>query len=164
MKQTIAFFGFIALLTVAWVSMMGSPATTPGRSPQQEVGTLPDVKFLGEGPQTFTITSDHEFLVKFRRNEYKKEDPPTYDAKPGERVWDFSDIDATGVPHYKELVQFGSVEAGCLTEYVQIDDDVDDRINHFFVNGIEVHTVAQGMVTYGSFVVPEDGALTFMAQ
>ncbi len=46
---------------------------------------------------------------------------------------------------------------------MQIDDDVDTRINHFYVDGVLVHTVAQGMVTYGSFVVPASGLLTFYA-
>jgi hypothetical protein len=49
-------------------------------------------------------------------------------------------------------------------EYGQIDDDVDNRINRFFINGNVVHEVAQGMVTYGSFVVPETGELTFFAE
>lgn len=162
MKQSIGFLGFIALLVVAWASMMG-PQSAPLSSPLQEVPTLPQVTFLGEGGTTYTINPEHVFVVKFRRNEYKTVPGPTYEAKPNERVWDFSDTHAAGVPHYKELVQFGMVEAGCVTRFVQIDDDPDDRINHFYVNGVEVHTVAQGMVTYGEFIIPEDGSLTFMA-
>ncbi len=162
MKQSIGFLGFISLLVIAWVSMMG-PQTGALGSPKQEVPSLPQVTFLGEGIATFNINPDHIFVIKYRRNDYKELPGPTYVAKAGERVWDFSDTHAAGVPHYKELVTFGLVEAGCLTEFVQIDDDPDDRINHFYVNGVEVHTVAQGMVTYGSFVAPEDGELTFMA-
>jgi hypothetical protein len=129
----------------------------------QEVPSLPQVTFLGEGGTTYNINPEHVFVVKFRRNEYKTVPGPTYEAKPNERVWDFSDTHAAGVPHYKELVEFGMVQAGCITEFVQIDDDPDDRINHFYVNGVEVYTVEQGMVTYGEFVIPEDGSLTFMA-
>ena len=162
MKQSIGFLGFIALLVVAWVSMMGPREATVSSS-YQEVPNLPVVNFLGEGVATYNINPDHVFVVKYRRNDYKEVPGPTYTAKEHERVWDFSATDAAGVPHYKELVYFGSVQKGCFTEFVQIDDDVDDRINHFYVNGVEVHTVNQGMVTYGSFTVPEDGELTFMA-
>lgn len=162
MKQSIGFLGFITLLVIAWVSMTG-PQATSLTSTLQEVPSLPVVSFLGEGIATHTINPDHIFVIKYRRNDYKELPGPTYTAKENERVWDFSETDSAGVPHYKELVVFGPVEAGCLTEFVQIDDDVDDRINYFYVNGVEVHTVTQGMVTYGSFVVPEDGELTFMA-
>lgn len=159
MKQTIGFLGFIALMVVAWVSMMrpGAAATL------QEVPHLPQVTFLGEGVATYNINPNHMFVIKYRRNDYMEKPGPTYTAKVNERVWDFSETDVAGVPHYKELVPFGPVQAGCVTEFVQIDDDVDDRINYFYVNGVQVHTVAQGMVTYGSFVIPENGDLTFMA-
>ena len=162
MKQSIGFLGFIALMVIAWVSMMGPREASTGMS-YQEVPNLPQVTFLGEGVATYNINPDHIFVIKYRLNDYREEPGPTYTAKVNERVWDFSEADAAGIPHYKELVPFGPVQAGCITEFVQIDDDPDDRINHFYVNDIEVHTVAQGMVTYGSFVVPEDGELTFMA-
>ncbi len=162
MKQSIGFIGFISLLLMAWVSMMGPQANFLS-APMQEVPTLPQVVFLGEGGTTYTINPDHVFVIKFRRNEYRTEDGPTVTVPAGQRVWDFSDTDVAGVPHYKETVPFGDVQKGCVVDFVQIDDDIDDRINHFYVNDINVHTVAQGMVTYGSFVVPEDGFLTFQA-
>ncbi|MCL4803780.1 MAG: hypothetical protein KJ046_05735 [Anaerolineae bacterium] len=162
MKQTFGFLGFIALMVVAWVSMMRPGAATISSS-LQEVPHLPQVSFLGEGVADYTIDPSHVFVVKYRRNDYKEVPGPTYTAKVNERVWDFSETDSAGVPHYKELVPFGPVQKGCVTEFVQIDDDIDDRINYFYVNGVEVHTVTQGMVTYGSFVIPENGDLTFMA-
>ena len=61
MKQTIAFFGFIALLGVAWVSMMGSPAITPGSFLQQEVPMLPQVNYLGEAGGPLTIYPTNTF-------------------------------------------------------------------------------------------------------
>ena len=161
-KQTIGFLGFISLLLVAWVGMIGPQADFLG-APMQQVPTLPQVTFLGEGGETYNINPDHVFVIKFRRNEYRTADGPTVTVPAGQRVWDFSVTDVAGVPHYKELVPFGDVEAGCVIDFVQIDDDVDDRINHFYVNDINVHTVAQGMVTYGTFIVPENGFLTFMA-
>src|SRR5690606_8045742 len=116
-----------------------------------------------EGPATFNIDPDHTFVIKYRRNDYKEEQGPTYEAKNGERVWDFSFVPANEAILYSEEQSFGPVEAGCIVQYVQIDDDVDDRINHFFVNGANIHTVNQGMVTYGDFIVPSDGELIFQA-
>ncbi|MBP6015268.1 MAG: hypothetical protein KA586_00965 [Candidatus Promineofilum sp.] len=163
MKQTIAFLGFIALLIVAWASMMGSPAITPGNAPQQEVPSLPRVEYLGEAGGPLTINPDHTFVIKYRRNDYKELPGPNYTAKAGERVWDFEFTPGGEVILYGEGVSFGPSQIGCVIDYVQIDDDVDDRINHFYVNGALVHTVPQGMVTYGSFVMPEDGEITFFA-
>ena len=163
MKQIIAFLGFIALLIVAWVSMMGSPAITPGSMPQQEVPVLPQVRYLGEAGGPLTIDPDHTFVIKYRRNDYKELPGPTYTAEVGERVWDFDFIPGGEVILYGEGVSFGFAKAGCIVDFVQIDDDVDDRINYFYVNGKLVHTVVQGMVTYGTFVVPEDGEITFFA-
>jgi hypothetical protein len=69
-----------------------------------------------------------------------------------------------GVQLYHELHVFGVLEAGCLVEYGQIDDDVDERINRFFLNGALIHEVPQGIVSFGSFVIPETGELTFYAE
>ncbi len=162
MKQFIGFLGFIALLAVAWVSVMG-PSGGMGGVPQQEVDLLPDVTFLGEGPATFTIDADHVFVIKYRRNNYKNEPGPTYTAEPGERVWSFSFVPDDGVYPYHSQESFGPVAAGCVIQFVQIDDDVDERINYFDVNSTRVYTVAQGMVTYGSFIVPLSGELVFTA-
>lgn len=162
MKQSIGFLGFISLMVLAWVSMMG-PRQSAGGVNRQEVPDLPTVSYLGEGPATFTIDPNHTFVVKYRRNDYKEEAGPTYEAKNGERVWDFSFVPDDEAILYSEEYDWGPVQMGCIIQYVQIDDDVDDRINHFFVNGANIHTVNQGMVTYGSFTVPADGNLIFQA-
>lgn len=162
MKQSIGFLGFIALMVVAWVSMMGPrEATLDG--PRQEVPNLPQVTYLGEGEASYTINPDHTFVIKYRRNDYKEEPGPTYNAKGNERVWDFEFTPTDGVFLYHQEASFGLFEAGCVVEYIQIDDDPDDRINHFFVNGELVHTVNQGMVSSGSFIIPVNGELTFYA-
>ncbi len=163
MKQSIGFFGFIALLAVSWVSMMGRPQNAALEAAQQEVPNLPDIVYLGEGPATFTIDANHKFVVKYRRNDYKEVDGPTYEAKAGDRVWEFSFIPDDEVILYSEEIYFGPVEAGCVIGYAQIDDDLDERINHFFINGVNVHTVNQGMEVYGSFVAPISGELMFQA-
>lgn len=162
MKQSIGFLGFITLMIIAWVSMMGPREASLG-TPRQEVPDLPSVAFLGEGPATFTIDPAHTFLVKFRANQYKEEQGPTYNALPGERVWDFSFTPDDGVILFHEEKNYGFLEAGCVVNYVQIDDDVDNRINDFFIDGVNIHTVPQGMVTFGNFIVPEAGVLTFYA-
>lgn len=162
MKQILGFLGFAALMIVAWVSMMG-PRQTALDAPRQEVPSLPSVSFLGTGPATFNIDPSHTFVIKYRANDYKEEPGPTYEAKVNERVWDFEFVPEGEVILFSQLQTFGMVEAGCLIEYVQIDDDVDGRINFFYINGALVHTVPQGMVTRGSFVAPASGELTFMA-
>lgn len=149
-------------MIIAWVSMMGPREAALG-TPRQEVPDLPSVAFLGEGPATFTIDPAHTFLVKFRANQYKEEQGPTYDALPGERVWDFSFTPDDGVILFHEEQNYGYLEAGCVINYAQIDDDVDNRINHFFIDGVNIHTVPQGMVTFGNFIIPEAGILTFYA-
>ena len=163
MKQFIGFLGFIALLIFAWVSMIG-PRGGTGGIPQQEVDLLPEVTFLGEGPGTFNIDPDHTFVIKYRRNNYKNEPGPEYTAEPGERVWSFSFVPDDGVYPYHSTESFGPVTMGCVIQFVQIDDDVDERINHFAVNDTEIYTVAQGMVTYGSFIVSKNGELIFTAE
>ncbi len=162
MKQSIGFFGFVALMVLAWVSMMG-PRSSTGGVALQEVPNLPSVAFLGEGPATFTIAPDHIFVVKYRRNDYKEEPGPTYEAEAGERVWDFSFVPDNEAILYSEEHDWGPVQMGCVIQYVQIDDDIDDRVNHFSVNGLKLHTVNQGMVTYGSFNIPQSGNLIFQA-
>lgn len=162
MKQSIGFLGFIGLLIIAWVSMMGPRGADLG-TPRQEVPDLPSVTFLGEGPGTFTIDPAHTFVVKWRANQYKEEQGPTYNALSGERVWDFSFTPDDGVILFHEDQNYGYLDAGCVVNYVQIDDDIDNRINHFFIDGVIIHTVPQGMVTHGTFIVPEGGVLTFYA-
>ena len=160
MKQFIGFIGFIALLVVAWVSMLG-PQGGMGGIPQQEVDLLPSVTFLGEGPGTFTHDPENTFVIKYRRNNYKNETGESYTTDSNERVWSFNFVPDDGVYPYHSTESFGPVKMGCVIQFVQIDDDVDERINSFSVNADKVYTVAQGMVTYGSFIVPRDGELIF---
>jgi len=152
----------MALLIFAWMSMIG-PLGGAGGIPQQEVDLLPEVTFLGEGPATFTIAEDQWFVIKYRRNNYRNQEGPEYTALPGERVWSFSFVPDDGVYPYHSMESFGPVTVGCVIQFVQIDDDVDERINYFDVSGTRIYTVAQGMVTYGSFIVPKDGELVFTA-
>ncbi|WP_374686726.1 hypothetical protein [Promineifilum sp.] len=130
---------------------------------RQEVPTLPEIIFLGEGPATFNIDSNHKFIIKYGRNHYRPADGPTYTAVAGERVWSFSFLPEGGVDAYHRTVDFGFVDAGCVIQFAQIDDDIDERINEFSLSGNGLYTVPQGMVTYGSFMIPTTGQLTFYA-
>jgi hypothetical protein len=137
----------------------------PAADVPQQSGVLPEVVFLGEGPATFEIDPNYHFIVK-RNSPFTLSfvPGPIYEARNRERVWSTTFIPEGGVQLYEQEASFGTVEAGCLVEYGQIDDDIDNRINRFFLNGNVIHEVAQGMVTYGSFVVPETGLLTFFAE
>lgn len=129
--------------------------------------TLPQIEFLGEGPGTFTLDPPLKFLVKtYDDGEFLfiTVDPPTYEAERRERVWSIDREPEESIRLFHEERSYGEVEAGCIVNFVQIEDNVDDRRNTFFINGDELHVVEQGMVTYGSFTVPEDGELTFYAE
>ncbi|MFO7663782.1 MAG: hypothetical protein R6X18_14480 [Chloroflexota bacterium] len=166
MRKIITFIGITTLLLLGWVSVKALEPDVPrplSRILFQEVPTLPSIVYLGEGAATHTIDPNHSFVIKFRANQYKIEDGPTYTSLARERVWDFSEVPEDGIILYDEWQDFGPVTAGCVIQFAQIDDDVDDRINHFYLNGNIIHTVDQGMVTYGSFVILEDGDLMFYA-
>jgi hypothetical protein len=166
MRIVTTFIGIMILLLLGWAGVKGLEldAQRPlSRFLFQEVPILPSIVYLGEGAATHTIDPAHTFVIKYRANDYKTEPGPTYTSRARERVWEFSEVPDDGIILYDQWENFGPVTAGCVIQYAQIDDDVDSRINHFYLNGIIVHTVAQGMVSYGSFVIPEDGELMFYA-
>lgn len=129
---------------------------------------LPQIVFLGEGPDTFEISSDLFFLVKSpTANIYQEYPPPTYTTDVEERVWSVDrDIQGEGIPLYDGEINLGEVPAGCVVDYVQIDDDIDERRNGFRLGDEEdpLHIIEQGMVTYGEFTVPRAGELIFFAR
>lgn len=126
-------------------------------------GALPDIVFKGTN-DTFTATSsDQSFLVK--RSEpfrFDREAGDSYTAKGEERVWMVSDDHLVSL--YKKSFTFGYVEPGCVIDYVQIDDNDDDRRNTWYIDGLAVHTMPQGWVVYGSFTAPNGGELVLEAK
>jgi hypothetical protein len=130
-------------------------------------GTLPSFTYLGQGPGTYTIESDRLFLVKTYQDGrfvFVQADPPTVElSRNSERVWSVDFLPAENIRYFDESVNYGQVAAGCVINYVQIEDNIDERRNHFYLNGNLIHTVEQGMVTYGSFSITEQGELTFFA-
>ncbi len=143
----IAFLVFV-MLSLAIFSQFGSGIATPA---------LPSPEFLGEGGR-FNIPEGFFFLVK---------EPHAYACFSGTnlvtryRVWK---TDACGFEDFSgETVSFGSVIEGCRVDYVIVDDDVDNRLNVWQVDGQSVHTVTQGMVSEGSFTVSSGGELSLVA-
>jgi len=123
---------------------------------------LPDISFLGEGPGTFTTPLDN-FIVKKGYLDFVFEPGPTYTAQTNERIWGVRGADGTPPPTWDATINLGPVEAGCIARYVGIDDDLDDRINCFELNGEPIEVVTDGMVFSGNFLIPEDGELIFVA-
>ena len=152
MKRISIIFGSVALLVLL---SLASDGIAQGDS-------LPELRYLGEGPGTFDTPLDN-FIVKTRPFDFRFVSGPTYEASSGERVWGSRGTDMAPPAEWDIVVDLGQVEEGCIAEYVGIDDDVDDRINSFELDGEVIETVTQGMDFGGSFVVPRDGDLTFVA-
>ena len=99
----------------------------------------PSIEYLGEGG-SFTVDAGRHFIVK-RVNPFRfvNEPGPTYDAAPGERVW----AGTVGAPAAirETWIRFGNLPEDCKVSYTAIDDDPDDRLNTFYVDGEEIHTM-----------------------
>lgn len=129
-----------------------------------QVQNLPGVEFLGNGPGSFAVGEGLDFLVKRPVYSFNIEPGPTYTAANRERVWAISAFNSAPPALFDETVDLGEVPAGCVVEYIGIDDDEDGRINAFYLDGNEIHTVTQGMVFSGEFTVASAGRLTFVAR
>ena len=142
----------IAILIFFGVSISGSAQSS----------SLPELVYLGEGPNTFDTTLDN-FIVKTIPFDFKFVPGTTYTAAAGERVWGSRGTNQAPPAEWDIIVDLGPVEEGCIARYVGVDDDVDDRINSFELDGETVEVVTQGLVFSGSFIIPRDGDLTFIA-
>lgn len=159
MKQRVVSLILMAafvLVGFAWmqsVSQMG----------RVQAGVGPSLQYLGEGG-SYTVGEGFGFLVKHTGPFYFYTVPgPTYTAQSGERVWSMYGGGGAPDPMKNRAYPLGQVDAGCVVEFQIVDDDVDDRINYFLLNGNAIYQVSQGMVTTGQFVVPEDGYLAYQA-
>lgn len=122
------------------------------------------IVYLGEGVQSYTIPSGFKFLVK-RHGPYRVEfEPgPTYEGRRNERVWQVENsISLFRI--FEEEHDFGTISGNCRINYIQIDDDIDGRRNRFYLDGSEVHTMPQGMVVFGDFMLSQAGRLTLYAE
>ncbi len=150
------------LLGMGVVAVMGLMIVMIGGSASAE--SLPELVYLGEGPGSFD-TPLSDFIVKTNSPfDFDFEPGPTYvtDSKNKE-VWGVSGANQAPPPIWEELVDLGPVEARCIVRYKGIDDQVDDRINYFLLDGEVIETVDQGLVFGGSFLIPKDGNLSFLA-
>ncbi len=160
-------FGILMLAIAGWVNTFQSQDVMGDLTLEvpQQVEELPDITWLGEGPGTYTVEPGYEFLVKHAGwIEYTIDPAPTYEATAGERVWSINDVEILGYTIYDGAIDFGTIEAGCLVEYVQIDDDIDDRRNTWYIDDEPIQVVEQGMVVYEDFVAPISGDLVFFAE
>lgn len=127
----------------------------------QANGGLPVVSYLGESG-SFNVGEGYNFIVKAKKPfVFTSAAGPSYRAKNGERVW--SVLGGAGAPRAvdKGTYTIGPVEAGCVVYYASIDDDVDDRVNYFLLDGTVIHTMGQGMTVRGRFIVPQSGTLSY---
>jgi hypothetical protein len=126
-------------------------------------GNLPSVSYLGDSG-TFNVGPGHNFIVKqLRPFRFVSFPGPEYTARADERVWSVQgvvDVPAAEVGITRVL---GSVEAGCLIDYVTIDDDVDDRVNYFLLDDEIIHVMGQGLTTRGRFMIERSGVLSYRA-
>lgn len=157
----------IFLLIAAVLSISTTVFALSGDPRPLQQSSLPQITFLGEGPGTFTVEPPLELLVKTYIDGvflFVPHTEPSYEARSGERVWTIDFVPDEPMRLFDEGKSYGNVAAGCVVNYVQIEDNLDTRRNTFFINGNVLQVVEQGMVTYGSFTVPEDGELTFFAE
>jgi len=149
-------------LVISAIALIAVMIFTAG-GPASAQDSLPQVDYLGEGPNTFTSSLDN-FIVKTIPFNFVFQSGPEYTAADGERVWAVRGASGAPPAIWDQKVDMGTVLAGCVVDYVGIDDDLDGRRNRFYVNDVEVELIDEGMTFSGSFTVPEDGELYLLAE
>lgn len=153
MKRYLVASVLMGILAVAVIALTG---TLPASA-----GTLPQVTYLGDSG-THIIPADHSFVVKrlspFR---FDLEPGPEYTVRSSERLWSVDNGAPPAV--YHAWIDLGSVPDGCIVRYVAIDDDVDNRINVFYLNDQPIHEMGQGMVVRGQLYLANGGNLRVYA-
>ncbi len=153
MKRVVAVL-LICLTLFLWVRALSQaqPQTIAG------AGNNPVFTYLGEGGN-YTIPAGDSFLIKrlapFR---FEWESGPTYTAAPDERVWQVTTTRPVAIANDSEI-DVGDVSSDCTVSYVILDDDVDDRINTFKLDGTVIYTIPQGMVSSDQFTTEAAGHL-----
>ncbi len=129
----------------------------------QAAGNVPALAFLGEGG-TYSVGEGYSFIVKTKHPySFMAMPGPEYTARPSERVWSvLGDFEAPAA-EFQNTTVVGPVQMGCVVDFATIDDDEDERINYFLLDGAVIYTMGQGMATRGRFFVPHDGTLSYIA-
>lgn len=129
----------------------------------QADGSVPALAFLGEGG-SYSVGEGYNFIVKARHPfRFVFMPGPEYTAREGERVWSvLGDVEAPAPDHQVTRI-VGPVQKDCVIDFATIDDDEDNRVNFFKLDGNIIYTMGQGMTTRGRFVIPHDGVLSYEA-
>ena len=129
----------------------------------QADGDVPALAFLGEGG-TYSVGEGYNFIVKTRHPfSFMFMPGPEYTAQPGERVWSVLGNTEAPAPDHAVTRIVGPVQRDCVVDFATIDDDEDDRINYFKLDGAIIYTMGQGLTTRGRFVIPVDGVRSYEA-
>lgn len=135
---------------------------------------LPTIKFLGDGPGTFTMEDGFEtFIVKRVRpfrftlesGDVNDQGKRTYTVAARERIW-ICDKNCELPAVYEDFYPIGNFQPGQTINLVVIDDDDDARLNYLAVDDpLTPYQVVeeQGMVQYVTFDVPQAGAWYYYA-
>lgn len=126
---------------------------------------FPTAVFLGDGPKTIEMELQKSYILKPQgglKFELIPGEDQTYELSNGSRLWETT---ASSEPTilYQKTYEVGQVRSGCQMDFLIIDDDDDERINEFAIDGVVIAQVAQGMVVRGKFLSPTDGILTLVA-
>ncbi|MCA9867502.1 MAG: hypothetical protein KIS95_06020 [Anaerolineae bacterium] len=129
----------------------------------QADGDVPALAYLGESG-TFSVGEGYNFIVKTRHPfGFMFMPGPEYSARDGERVWSVLGDTEAPAPDHQVTRIVGQVQKDCVIDFATIDDDEDERINYFKLDGNILYTMGQGLTTRGRFVIPHDGVLSYEA-
>ncbi|HMN31125.1 MAG TPA: hypothetical protein PKE45_23430 [Caldilineaceae bacterium] len=165
----LSFLGLLLLFSVFDMPTVRSEAAPAGESTLNNATValpddLPDIQYLGAGPNTFVLPSGYQtFIVKrlpFRfvleAGKSTGNGQVVYQAADRERVW--ACAGSCNLPAvYHAGYSLGALEAGTTVYMVVIDDDVDTRINWWAANDPlqpYAYQENQAMVEYLTFDVP----------
>jgi hypothetical protein len=157
----------ISILLLVFGIFSAGVVAAPTVEVHAQQSSLPQIAFLGQGPGTFSVEPPLKLLVKTYVDGqflFVMHEEASYRAARAERVWSVDWLPEESIRLFDEGRSYGQRPAGCVVNYVQIEDNPDDRRNTFYINGNVLQVVEQGWVTYGSLTIPEDGELTFYAE
>lgn len=172
--RNVIFLAFMTVVLVGWGASVGA-RTDSGAPAQSEVDELPFARFLGIGPGQFSLSNTSlSFLVKTGRNWEDVRNQPTFDAATNQYVWETNgsmDQYTFVLPRESPVNLSTVVEEGCRIRYLQLDDESDQRLNRFTINGVVVHTInpeqapdPEGLTIYSEFVAPSSGVLGLLVE
>lgn len=127
-------------------------------------GGVPALTYLGESG-TYNVGEGYNFIVKsYAPFRFEFVPGPTYTVNGRQRVWSVLGDTAAPEPVGNSSRPIGPVEEGCVVDFATIDDDVDDRLSYFLLDGQIIYTMGQGMTTRGRLVIPYNGFLSYQTE